>query len=189
MAVHPPNKEMLCDECEMNMMTMTINCHNPLCPNNECNKHKPSKEPPPELTNWDIRFLTMAKHIGLWSKDPSSKCGAIISRNKVMISSGFNGFPANTDDYPEIYEDRERKYLRVIHAEINAILYAKCDLTGCTLYCTLPPCCQCTAAIIQSGISKVIYNSPDQSFIDRWKDHIHESKRMFSEAGVVIVEY
>lgn len=189
MATHPPNRELLCNDCERDMISNDIVCHNVLCPNHKGNRSYPAEEPEPVISNWDIRFLIMAKHIGSWSKDPSTKCGAVITRDKVMVSSGFNGFPANTNDDYKIYEDRGRKYLRIIHAEINAILYARCDLTGCTLYCTLPPCCQCTAAIIQSGIKKVIYNHPKKDFIDRWGDHIKESKCMFKEAGVLIIEY
>jgi dCMP deaminase len=165
---------------------MNIICDNPKCPNN---KNYINYTESPDIPNWDLRFLNIAKHISTWSKDPSSKVGAVITKGKVMIASGFNGFPKNTDDNPEIYKNREQKYLRIIHAEINAILYSKCDLSGCTLYCTLPPCCQCTAAIIQSGITKVIHNKPDKFFIERWKDSLKESKAMFSEAGVEVIEY
>ena len=92
------------------------------------------------MTNWDQRFLEMARLAATWSKDPSSKVGAVITDGKRIVSLGFNGFPAGIDDDPSIYGHRERKYRRVLHAEQNAISFAKRDLTGCTIYITHPPC-------------------------------------------------
>jgi len=75
---------------------------------------------------WHKRFLEMAKLISTWSKDPSTQCGAvIIDAKKRVISMGFNGFPSGTSDDPDLYQNREKKYKRVIHAEKNAILFAK----------------------------------------------------------------
>lgn len=138
---------------------------------------------------WDTRFMNLAYEISTWSKDPSTKIGAVIVKGKGIVSTGFNGFPKKTSDFVELYKNRETKLLRVLHAEINAILYAKCDLTGCTLYCTAPPCCQCTAAIIQSGISKVVYMRPTELFEEKWKDHLLASRQMMDEAGVEYYVY
>ena len=85
------------------------------------------------MTNWDHRFLVMAQLVAGWSKDPSSKVGSVITDGKRIVSLGFNGFPAGTDDNPAIYDDRERKYRRVLHAEPNAMSFAKRDLNGCTI--------------------------------------------------------
>ena len=70
---------------------------------------------------WEMRFLELASTVAGWSKDPSTKCGAVICDEKFIVSLGFNGFPAGCRDDKEIYLNRDRKYARVIHAEKNAI--------------------------------------------------------------------
>ena len=94
---------------------------------------------------WDQRFIEMAQLVASWSKDPSTQAGAVITNGKSVVSLGFNGFPAGTDDSPEMYTNRERKYRRVIHAEKNAMAFARCHLTGCTIYVTHAPCSPCAA--------------------------------------------
>ena len=138
-----------------------------------------------QQTKWVSRFLGMAEHVSSWSKDPSTKVGAVIAKDKRIVSLGFNGFPENTNDSMDIYEDRERKYLRVLHAEANAILFSKADLRDCQLYATHFPCCQCAALIIQSGISEVYAPIQSKEFMDRWYEQIKESLAMFTEANVL----
>lgn len=140
------------------------------------------------MTNWDERFLEMAQLVAGWSKDPSSKVGSVITDGKRIVSLGFNGFPAGTDDDPSIYGDRERKYRRVLHAEQNAMSFAKRDLAGCTIYITHPPCARCAAQIVQEGIARVVCPSPSADFLSRWKDDMNESLAMFREAKVAFVE-
>lgn len=140
------------------------------------------------MTNWDYRFLGMAQLVATWSKDPSSKVGSVIADGKRIVSLGFNGFPAGTDDDPSIYGDRERKYRRVLHAEQNAMSFAKRDLTGCTIYITHPPCARCAAQIVQEGIKRVVCPSPNADFLVRWEDDMREARAMFSEANVTFVE-
>jgi len=140
-------------------------------------------------SKWDKRFLDLAEQVASWSKDPSTKCGAVIVKGKFIVSVGFNGFPAGCKDDEEIYADRPRKYKRVLHAEMNALLSAKQDLTGCTIYVhPFCPCSQCAAAIIQSGIVEVITKAPSAELIERWGDSITESLEMFKEAGIVYQE-
>lgn len=140
-------------------------------------------------SKWAGRFIDMAFLVASWSRDPSSQVGAVIIRGKRIVSLGFNGFPAGTDDSQNLYEDRDRKYLRVVHAEKNAILFAKQDLTGCTLYATHFPCCQCAAFIIQAGINCVVVPQQTVEFMGRWKYHIRESLNMFHEAKVKSFTY
>lgn len=138
---------------------------------------------------WDKRFLEIAEHVSTWSRDPSTKCGSAITRGKFIVSLGFNGFPAGTSDDPEIYADRPRKLRRVAHSELNAILSAKQDLTGCTIYVhPFTPCAQCSVAIIQSGITRVVTKTPSAELVERWGDSITESLAMFAEAGVAYEE-
>ena len=103
---------------------------------------------------------------------------------------GFNGFPAGIDDSEELYYDRERKYKRVIHAEKNALLFARQNLTGYTIYVwPMPSCSQCAAAIIQSGIARVVTILPSWDHAERWSDDIVETRQMLSEARVVLDQY
>lgn len=132
---------------------------------------------------WDQRFLELAQHIASWSKDPSTKVGAVIVRpNRTIASVGYNGFPRRVDDSPESYANRDIKYRRVVHAEMNAILVASENLAGYSLYVFgLPPCSTCAGAIIQSGILRVRAIGHDLS---RWKDHMDDTTAMFSDAGI-----
>jgi dCMP deaminase len=105
----------------------------------------------------DKSFIEIAKIISIKSKDPNTKVGAIIVKGDKIISTGRNGTVAGCDETYMTYE-RPLKYQLVIHAEINALLFAKTDVSGMTIYITLSPCCDCLKAILQSGI-RVIYYS------------------------------
>ena len=108
------------------------------------------------MADWHKRFLTLAEHIAGWSKDPSTKVGAVIvDQQRRIVSTGYNGFPQGVVDNPQL--PRERKLMRTLHAEANAILFAKRDLSGCTIYVTHHPCAHCAAMIIQAGIKRVVY--------------------------------
>lgn len=135
---------------------------------------------------WDLRFLDMAEHVAQWSKDPSNKVGAVIVRPDLTVASvGFNGFPKGCSDDPSIYEDRDLKLARVIHAELNAILHAREPLHGYTIY-TSPPCDRCAAHIIQAGLSRVVYRRHEVDRFERWRDSIDRGNGMFAEAGVEV---
>lgn len=111
------------------------------------------------MAQWDKRFINLAEHIAQWSKDPSTQVGAVLVNpyTKVVIGMGYNGFPRGVDDHAYRYEKRSVKYEYVVHAELNAILNATENLRGSNLYVTLSPCNECAKAIIQSGISRVVY--------------------------------
>lgn len=145
-----------------------------------------------KTNKWDKRFLETAKLVSTWSKDPSTKCGAVIVRpDKTIASVGFNGFPRGCDDDPEIYDNRGLKYSRVIHAEQNAILNAHEVVKGCTLY-TYPPgigpsCDRCSAHIIQAGITRVVFILDSSSgFSERWAEATQRGLNMYIEAGVEV---
>ena len=133
---------------------------------------------------WDRRFLELTSTVAQWSKDPSTKVGAVIvdDKNRV-VSMGFNGFPRGTSDAEQRYGDRELKLKQIIHAEINAILFAKQDLAGCTLYVTpLAPCAQCASVIIQSGITRVV-SLPNREN-SKWIEHMKLAQLNFKDANV-----
>ena len=94
---------------------------------------------------WETRFLQLAKHVSTWSKDPSTKCGAVIVRpDRTVASIGFNGLPRNVDDSPERLLDRDKKLSYIVHAEANAILTAREPLNNCVVYIwPMQPCCHC----------------------------------------------
>ena len=136
---------------------------------------------------WDKRFYELSKHIAQWSQDPSTQVGAVIvDDNKRIISLGFNGFPQGIKDDIRL-EDREFKLKTIVHAEVNAILFANKDLSGACLYTwPLPPCSNCASIVIQSGIKRIV--CPDESLIlDRWKESINLSLKLFEEAGINVV--
>ena len=135
---------------------------------------------------WDQRFIKLAQHIATWSKDPSSRVGSVIvDEHRRVVSVGFNGFPAGVSD-EEV--PRERKLLRVVHAEMNACAFATAPVRGCTIYVTHPPCSNCAAILIQKGIFRVVYPTPEESFKQRWHEHYNEALLMFMEAGVKVCE-
>ena len=90
------------------------------------------------MNKWVKRFFRLANEVATWSKDPSTKVGAVIvGENKQIISQGYNGFPRGVDDTEERYNNREIKYKMVVHAEMNAILnalYNGSSVKGATLY-------------------------------------------------------
>lgn len=134
---------------------------------------------------WDRRMLALARHVAMWSKDPSTKVGAVITdaRNRVL-SLGYNGYPRGVPDVGLF--DREHKYNRIVHAEMNALLFAGVPLQGAALYVwPMPPCSRCAGPIIQAGITRVVA-PPAQP---RWVDACAIGAEMFREAGVVVQEF
>ena len=118
----------------------------------------------------------MAERISSWSKDPSTKIGAIAVGSKgQVLSQGYNGFPRSVEDKPEYYENRETKYKYVVHAEMNVIYnatYNGVSLDGATLYVTgLPVCSDCAKGVIQVGIKRVVMKEQEipLKWIESWK--------------------
>ena len=145
------------------------------------------------ITKWDERFIELAKLVGSWSKDPSTKVGAaIVDRNHRIISVGYNGFPKGIKDSEDRLNNRESKYDIVIHAEANALSFASKPLEGCTLY-TYPfqPCSRCAGLIIQHGIKRVV-SQKDNKVSERtisWAKNFELANRLFGEAGVEMEYY
>lgn len=137
------------------------------------------------ISKWAFRFNQMAELVGSWSKDPSTQVGAVIAKNNRIVSVGFNGYPHGISDSANI-DDREMKYLKTLHAEENAILFAKRDLDGCDIYVTHFPCPNCAAKIIQTGIAAVHCPVQSEDFLSRWADKVKVSEDMFAQAGVQV---
>lgn len=113
---------------------------------------------------WDEVFIRMAEVIALRSKDPNTQVGSIaVSPDKKRIATGFNGMISGYPENDMLWE-RPTKYLHVIHAETNLIINAKTDLSGWTLYLTMPCCSDCAKHVAQAGIKRVVYkNEPNPS--------------------------
>lgn len=140
-------------------------------------------------TKWGKRMLEVAKLIATFSKDPSTQVGAVIynpNRNTI-ITTGYNGFPRGTLDNEELYDDREQKYPRVVHAEANAIVEAASQgisTNGGALACTHTPCASCAGLIIQAGITHIIYEDTGD---DMKRLHGDKALQLFNEAGITII--
>lgn len=140
---------------------------------------------------WYKLFIDMADLVAQKSKDRSTKVGAIIiGANMEVLSVGFNGFPRGIDDNNESYHERPTKYAITEHAERNAIYNAArngihLDGTSMVLNWYPLPCVDCTRAIIQCGIRKII--GPDRPFegvSSQWQEQSHLSAAMLIEAKV-----
>lgn len=146
---------------------------------------------------WDLRFLQLAKLVSSWSKDPSTKTGAVIVRpDNTVVSLGFNGFPHRMSDAEDLYIDREKKYSRIIHCEMNALIHAREILINCTLYTYPFICCdRCVVQMIEAGIIRFVSPIPTTDALSRWegafekaKDYILESELTYAEVSLSKVE-
>lgn len=140
--------------------------------------------------SWGDYFMGLALLSAKRSKDPNTQVGAcIVNENKKIISVGYNGMPIGCSDdafpWSREGEDLNTKYPYVVHAELNAILNSKVDLSNCTIYVTMFPCNECTKAIIQSGIKHMIYLTnkyPDSTAVKA-------SMKMLDSAGITYEKY
>lgn len=140
---------------------------------------------------WDLRFLRLAAEVSTWSKDPSTKLAAVIvDPGRHVVSTGYNGFAKGVHDAQALYDDRETKYPRTIHGEMNAILRARCDLAEHTIYVwPMMPCHVCASPIIQSGIKRVVSIAFDEGLAKRWEESASLAAQFFKEAGVSLELY
>lgn len=144
-----------------------------------------------DYISWDEYFMGIAYLSAMRSKDPNTQVGAcIVSRENKILSMGYNGFPKGCDDdeFPwrrdgDMYDS---KYAYVTHSELNAILnYRGGSLDDTKLYVTLFPCNECAKAIIQAGISELVYAD------DKYQGTPANlaSRRMLKAAGVKMTPY
>ena len=127
-----------------------------------------------DYITWDEYFMGVALLAAKRSKDPNTQVGAcIVDSNNIILSTGYNGFPYGCSDdvFPWEREGDDTKYNYVVHAELNAILNARCN--------------ECAKAIIQSGISEIVY------LYDKYADTpaTIASKKMLLSAGVKLTVF
>lgn len=135
---------------------------------------------------WHQRFMLLAREVAEWSKDPSTKVGCILVRDKKVISTGYNGFPKNISDDLDRLIDREQKYEITVHAEVNAVTTAALhgvSTEGATAYVTFNPCSRCSAVLINAGVEEV-YVDAAAEIPPRWLQNFILASRILNEAGV-----
>ena len=147
------------------------------------------------MDKWDKRFVEMSRVVGSWSScyQQNRHVGAVIVKNKRVLTTGYNGAPSGVESCSERGECLRRKLnipsgtrqemCYAVHAEQNAICQAAklgVSLEGATLYCTHQPCTICCRMIINSGIKRVVY-------IEGYPDEF--SLRLFDEAGILVEKY
>jgi len=146
---------------------------------------------------WDEYFIKIAQLVASRSSCSSRQVGAVIVKDKMLISTGYNGTPRGIKNCDEggckRCEDKKLGKLKsgekldeciCVHAEENALLqaaYNGISVKGATIYTSLCPCSYCTKHIINAGIKKVFYS----------KDYAldEQSKSLFKEAGVEFTQY
>jgi len=119
--------------------------------------------------------MSLAEAVSKGSKCKKKQVGSVIvDKEGRIVSSGFNGTPRGSEFPSESFQP-EGTFTNpwVLHSELNAVIFAKRDITGCKLYVTLSPCLSCAAIIVQTGISEVYYQEEyrDITGISFLRDH------------------
>ena len=143
-----------------------------------------------DYISWDEYFMGIALLSAMRSKDDSTQVGAcIVNSDNKILSLGFNGMPIGCKDTDMPWKRQgaplDTKYMFVCHAEFNAILNSGKDLKGAIIYTTLFPCNECAKAIIQAGVSEIIYKSDKYANTESTL----ASKMMFKAAGIKLTPY
>ena len=137
------------------------------------------------MTNWHSRFLSLATTIAQWSKDPSTRVGAVaVGSARQLLESGYNGPPRGVRDLDERM-DRPAKYLWTAHAEENLVAHAaRRQLEGSTVYVTHLCCSACARMLINAGVAKVVVGDGQTAMS---QDQFDAASVMFEEAGVDVI--
>lgn len=148
--------------------------------------------PPRPVPDWHDYFLGLAVAAASRSRDPHTQVGAVIvDHYRHVVSTGFNGPPPNFNDrvldWSRGKDQRSGKYRWVLHAELNALLHARCDLRGCTLYVTGHPCHACAKAIAAAGLGRVIYRPKAIASVDA--EEIEAAAEVLSMAGIPLLQW
>lgn len=142
-------------------------------------------------TDWNLRFMRMADlEIAQWSKDHSSKVGAIIIKDREIVTTEFNGIPRGINDDIEARHEKPEKHYWFIHAESNAIINAarqgKSTL-GCDLYVNWFPCHTCAGFIVQAGIKRIFCDKePDLNNL-HYGESFKRALKILEEGDVEII--
>lgn len=151
--------------------------------------------------SWDEWFMKIMYVVASKSKDPKTKIGAVLVRERRIISTGYNGLCRGVNDTIPERLVRPAKYNWFEHGERNAIFAAArygIATEDTVMYTNGIPCTDCARAVIQAGIRQVIVHKPYEDLCiaaqktklghgEQWKGHNEISMAMFDEAGVMVV--
>lgn len=136
---------------------------------------------------WIERFMKIARDVAEWSKDPSTKVGAVViddSKYRTILSTGYNGLPRGVRDLPERME-RPDKYMWTAHAEENLITnLARERMEGSTVFVTHLCCCNCARMLVNAGVKTVVCGDGKTSMPP---EQFEVAMTMFNEAGVELI--
>lgn len=138
------------------------------------------------MSRWTEYLMGFARHAATHSKDSTQVGAVLVSPDRVLRLTAYNGPPKGVDDLPARRE-RPTKYLFSSHAEANLVAFAARDgirTAGCTVYCTHHPCSSCARTLIQAGIKEVVVGLGTTSMP---KDEFAAAADMFREAGVRVL--
>lgn len=130
--------------------------------------------------SWDEYFMSICELTSLRSPSIKKQVGCIIVKDKHIISTGYNGFPAGAEHIPLIINGKE---INTIHAEQNAIAQGAklgISINNSTLYVTHFPCINCSKMIIASGITRIIYLNDN---------HNEDSINLLKSGGIEIHKF
>ena len=115
--------------------------------------------------SWDHYFLDLAEQVSRRSPDRHTKHGCVlVDQDHRVISTGYNG-PVSGVPNELVPLDRPDKYNWFIHAEDNAVAFARCDLRGATAYVTGPPCAACFRRLLQVGVRRIVHAARESACI------------------------
>jgi len=139
----------------------------------------------------DIAFLQQAKLVSESSLDPSTKTGAVIVDPSLLwsISQGYNRFPVGMEDKPEWWNNREEKYSRVVHCEVDCLINAGRSVNGFTLY-TYPflSCDRCFSTMAHAGIKRFVAPIATSDQLERWGKAFEVVRERAAHMNIEIVE-
>lgn len=111
---------------------------------------------------WDECFLRFADQASTMSKDPDRHVGAVlVTPDRRQLSIGYNGFPPEVPDMPDLLNNRAFKLANMVHAEDNCLRQAPFRSAGCTMYITRFPCDVCAGKLVDAGVARVVAPKPE----------------------------
>lgn len=120
--------------------------------------------------SWDEYFMNIAREVAKRSKDPSSQNGCVIvDAKRRPISFGYNGLIQGADESKMTLSERPMKYYFAVHSEMNALIFARASVEGCTLYTGIASCENCLKHCLQAGIKRIVY--------ENLRVHSHQTNR------------
>ena len=144
------------------------------------------------VPGWNDYFLDLADAVSRRSRDPNTQVGAVIADvHNHVISTGYNGPPPGLNDraldWSRGADSRSGKYRWVLHAEVNAIVHARCDLRGYAIYVTGHPCHSCAKVIAAAGLARVVYRASPIASVDA--EERDAAAEVLALAGIPLLQW